>query len=830
MIISVNWLKKFVDIDLPVDELATLIGARLVEIESVEDLTEKYKDVIVVKVVECGPVPDSDHLNLTKIDDGGRAQNVERDENGLVQVVCGAPNVTAGMLAAWLPPESIVPETINDKEPFVLGARKLRGFMSNGMLASAKELDLFEDHEGIVSIDKDAAPGTGFAEVYDLNDSLLDIENKSLTHRPDAFGVIGFAREIAGIQGNKFTNPSWLQDLDITVSSENSVDAPTVTIEEPELSDRFQAIVLSGVNEAAQSPVEIQTYLARSGVRPINAIVDVTNYMMLLAGRPLHAFDYDKLLAVGNGKADIRVRSGREGETLALLDGRILELSTDDIVVANGDVAVSLAGAMGGADTEVDASTKRILLESATFNLYKLRAVQMRHGIFSEAITRLTKGIPAPLGQPVLVEAAKMISQFTGAVIASDIAEAYPGKHDPIVVTLPESIVNDTLGTQFSAADVKEILENVEFGVEMNEGSISVTVPYWRNDIHIAEDIVEEVGRLSGFDSVNPVLPGRDFTAVRPSEFDGLRAKLRTLLVRAGANEVLTYSFVHGDIMRKAGQNPDDAYRITNSISPDLQYYRQSITPSLLTNVHPNIKAGYDHFAIFEINKFHTKLAELTEEGVPKELDGLGFVVASGKKAKSAAFYEAKQYLEYIANELGLEFEYEPLEDESNYPVTQPFEPKRSARVWEKKTHERIGVIGEFKKSVQKAFKLSDNVAGFEISPVSLAKLTAGSDTSYEPLSKYPGTERDVSFQVTDDISYQQVYDAAKSVFESLDSSLRVTVTPLDIYRPESGETKNVTLRFTLGSYEKTLTGDEVSKVMTTITDAVTTATNGRVV
>ena len=830
MIISVNWLKKFVDIDLPVDELATLIGARLVEIESVEDLTEKYKDVIVVKVVECGPVPDSDHLNLTKIDDGGRAQNVERDENGLVQVVCGAPNVTAGMLAAWLPPESIVPETINDKEPFVLGARKLRGFMSNGMLASAKELDLFEDHEGIVSIDKDAAPGTGFAEVYDLNDSLLDIENKSLTHRPDAFGVIGFAREIAGIQGKKFTNPSWLQDLDITVSSENSVDAPTVTIEEPELSDRFQAIVLSGVNEAAQSPVEIQTYLARSGVRPINAIVDVTNYMMLLAGRPLHAFDYDKLLAVGNGKADIRVRSGREGETLALLDGRVLELSTDDIVVANGDVAVSLAGAMGGADTEVDASTKRILLESATFNLYKLRAVQMRHGIFSEAITRLTKGIPAPLGQPVLVEAAKMISQFTGAVIASDIAEAYPGKHDPIVVTLPESIVNDTLGTQFSAADVKEILENVEFGVEMNEGSISVTVPYWRNDIHIAEDIVEEVGRLSGFDSVNPVLPGRDFTAVRPSEFDGLRAKLRTLLVRAGANEVLTYSFVHGDIMRKAGQNPDDAYRITNSISPDLQYYRQSITPSLLTNVHPNIKAGYDHFAIFEINKFHTKLAGLTEEGVPKELDGLGFVVASGKKAKSAAFYEAKQYLEYIANELGLEFEYEPLEDESNYPVTQPFEPKRSARVWEKKTHERIGVIGEFKKSVQKAFKLSDNVAGFEISPVSLAKLTAGSDTSYEPLSKYPGTERDVSFQVTDDISYQQVYDAAKSVFESLDSSLRVTVTPLDIYRPESGETKNVTLRFTLGSYEKTLTGDEVSKVMTTITDAVTTATNGRVV
>ena len=831
MIISVNWLKKFVDIDLPNDELATLIGARLVEIESVEDLSEKYKDVIVVKVVECGPVPDSDHLNLTKIDDGGRLQNVERDESGLVQVVCGAPNVTAGLLAAWLPPQSIVPETFGDAEPFVLGARQLRGFMSNGMLASAKELDLYEDHSGIVELDKDAAPGTSFAQVYELNDALLDIENKSLTHRPDAFGVIGFAREVAGIQGKAFKNPEWLNDLNPEVAATHSVENPTVTIEDPELSDRFQAIVLSDVNEAAQSPLEVQTYLARSGVRPISAIVDVTNYMMLLAGRPLHAFDYDKVLALNDGKADIRVRSGREGETLKLLDGRTLQLSVDDIVVANGDIAMSLAGAMGGAETEVDSSTKRILLESATFNLYKLRAVQMRHGIFSEAITRLTKGIPAPLGAPVLVEAAKMMGQFAGAVIASDIAEAYPGQRDDIVVTLAESLVNDTLGTQFTAVDVKEILENVEFVVELSDGQIIVTVPYWRNDIHIAEDVIEEVGRLSGFDSINPVLPTRDFTAVRPSDFDGLRAKLRNILVRSGANEVLTYSFIHGDVMRKAGQSPDDAYRIVNSISPDLQYYRQSITPSLLVNVHPNIKAGYDHFALFELNKFHTKLAGLTEEGVPKELDGLGFVVASSKKSEGASYYEAKQYLEYIASELGLEFAYEPLEEDSNYPVTQPFEPKRSARVWDAKTRERIGVIGEFKKSVQKAFKLSENVAGFEISPVSLLKLVSVAGYSYQALSKYPGTERDVSFQVASDVTYQQVIGAAKEAFARIeDTSLKVTVAPQGIYKPDSGESKNITLRFNLGSYEKTLTGDEVGKVMTFITEAVTTVTNGRVI
>jgi phenylalanyl-tRNA synthetase beta chain len=283
--------------------------------------------------------------------------------------------------------------------------------------------------------------------------------------------------------------------------------------------------------------------------------------------------------------------------------------------------------------------------------------------------------------------------------------------------------------------------------------------------------------------------------------------------------------------MRKAGQNPETAYRLTNSISPDLQYYRQSIVPSLLVNIHPNLKAGYDHFAIFELNKFHTKLAGLTEENVPKELDGLGFVVAASKKAKSAAYYEAKHYLDYIATELGLEFAYEPLEADADYPVTQPFEPKRSARVWDAKTRERIGVIGEFKKSVQKAFKLSDNVAGFEISPVSLLKLTSALGTSYEPLSKYPGTDRDVSFQVASDVTYGQVYDAAKNALShDSDSTLRITLTPLDIYEPESGETKNVTLRFTLGSYEKTLMGDEVNKIMADVTEKVTTATNGRVV
>lgn len=811
MIVSVNWLKKFTDIDLPIGELATLIGERLVEIEGIEDLSEKYKDVLIVKVVEASDIEGSDHLHLTKIDDGGVVRDVERDASGYVQVVCGAPNVRTGMLAAWLPPQSTVPETFSDKEPFVLGSRELRGYTSNGMLASAKELDLYEDHTGIVEVDKDAAPGTRFAEVYELDDQLLDIENKSLTHRPDAFGIIGLAREIAGIQGKKFKTPTWLQDLVPTLGSDGSVATPTITIDDPELSARFEAVVLSGADENAQSPLEIQTYLARSGIRPISAVVDVTNYMMLVTGQPLHAYDYDKILTVGGGKADIHVRSAKKGETLKLLDGKILELSEDDMVIAAGTTAVGLAGAMGGADTEIDAGTKRILLECATFNLYKLRAIQMRHGVFTEAITRLTKGVPAPLGAPVLAEAARMMGELAGAKVVSEIAEDFPGRTEPTTIELDISTINDTLGTQFAAEDIKELLENVELAVTIKDLHVAITPPYWRNDLHIAEDIIEEVGRLAGFDTINLTLPHRDFVAVRPDDFDGLRSKVRSALVRAGANEVLTYSFIHGDIMKKSGQDPAQAYRLTNSISPELQYYRQSLTPSLLVNVHPNIKAGYDHFALFEFNKFHTKLAGETDEKVPKELDGLAFVLARSKKVAGAAYYEARQHLDYVAETLGLEFAYEPLEEKSDYPVTQPYEYRRSARVWDARTRERIGVIGEFKRSVQKAFKLPEYSAGFEIAPRGLLKAISRLENSYQALSKYPGTERDICFQVKSSISYQHVIDAAN---EGLSTDLQTVIEPLDLYQPEDGETKNITIRIKLVSYEKTLKSEEVNAVI----------------
>ena len=828
MIVSVNWLKKYTSIDVSIDELVKLIGSRLVEIENVTDLGRQYRGIVIAKIVECAPIEGTDHLNLTKIDDGGKTEGVSRDENGLVQVVCGAPNVREGLMVAWLPPGVTVPATINDSEPFVLGARELRGVMSNGMLASAKELDLWDDHEGILELDDNMVPGDDFGKTYELDDYLLDMENNSWTHRPDTFGVIGFAREVAAIQGNTFITPERMQRDKIQWPEKTgNQPTPKVTIDNPELSSRYQAVVLENVDSKIQlSPLEIRTYLARVGIRPHSAVVDVTNYMMMVSGQPLHAFDYDKLKAVNNGEIDIHVRSGHAGEKLVLIDEREIELSENDIVIANGETVVALAGAMGGRDTEIDDDTTNVLLESASFNLYNLRNTQMRHGIFSEAITRFTKGQPAELTAPVLAGAVDLLRLSAGAERASDIADTYPVKQEfPKVYAMAEHM-NAALGTEFSTEDIVNCLKNVEFTVEANEkGVISAVPPYWRTDVKISEDLDEEVGRLNGFDSIRLQLPTRDFTAVSPDGFDQLRLQVKNILRQAGANEVLTYSFVHGDLLQKVGQNESHAYRIINSLSPDLQYYRLSLTPSLLTHIHPNRKAGYESFALFESNKVHSKEFGVEEDYTPKEHDSFALVVNAPDET-GAAYYKAKRLLDYLGTSLGLTFRYTAIESRQD-DTDAPFDIRRSAIVTDEKTSERIGIIGEYTSSVRKALKLTDKVAGFEIDPWSLLKALSVKSVTYVPLSKYPSTERDICFKVSSDITYASLKSVVDSALSS--SDMKVSVSPIDIYQSEQ-QTKNITFRIVLTSLQKTLTGDEISQKIDEFTHAVTTELGATVV
>ncbi len=816
MIISLNWLKKYTDINLRVDELSTLIGARLVEIEEVVDFGEKYKNVTIVKVITADKIEGSDHLNIVKIDDGKVTPNVNRDQDGLIQVVCGAPNIAAGQLVAWLPPESIVPQTFGKAEPFILGTRELRGVMSCGMIASPQELDLSDDHEGILVINDNLAPGTMFDKAYGMDDYLLDIENKSLTHRPDCFGIVGFAREVAAIQGKAFETPEWLKPKTTNFNQDQPQDINLkVTIDDAELSARYLATVMSVASGSRKSPIQIQTYLSRVGVRPINAVVDVTNYLMMLTGQPLHAFDYDKLIALNDGKAEIHVRAGRDKEKLDLLDGRTIELTADDIVIASGETAIGLAGAMGGANTAIDANTKNIIIESATFNLYKLRATQMRHGIFSEAITRFTKGQPAELSALVLDEAIKLTQEWADAKLISLIAESYPGNNQEPIVELQVETINSILGSEFTGQEIIQTLQNIGFLAEQTGSDLlRVTAPYWRADIHLPEDIIEEIGRINGFDNINPTLPVRNFTAVRPDDFDIFRSKLRKILVRAGANEVLTYSFIHGDVIKKAGQSTDNSYRIVNSISPDLQYYRQTLTPSLLGLVHLNIKQGFDDFALFEVNKSHQKQDGMTSENVPVESDMMALIIANKNKLVGAPYYQAKQIFDYLCKSLGLKLSYKSIDNELSLPVAMPFEYRRSAEIIDKTTDKTVGIIGEYKKSVTKGFKLPEYAAGFEINTREL--FAAAKISGYRPLSRYPATERDICFQVNEKVEYNQIVDAVEEALSYI--KLQSSVTPIDIYQSEGETTKNITIRIKLISHEHTLTSDEVGEVIKSIT------------
>ena len=829
MIISVNWLKKFVAIDRPIDELATLIGSRLVEIEEIVDLGVKYRDVIVAQVKKVEQHPNADRLHIVQIDDNRVREDVERLENGYVQVVCGAPNVSEGMFVAWLPPGATVPATAADAEPFVLDARELRGVKSNGMLASAKELAIGEGHDGIVDIDKQTTPGASFAELYELDDYLLDIENKSLTHRPDVFGLIGFAREIAAIQGLQFTTPEWLKVVEPLLSPEEHEEAivtPSVTIQD-DVSARYQAVVLSDVDASRQSPIQIQSYLQRVGMRPISIAVDTTNYLMLLTGQPLHAFDYDKFIAASStGKADIVVRKSKQGETLTLLDGRTITLSDADIIIAAGETPVGLAGAMGGASTEISGETKRIILEVATFDLYALRTTQMRHGIFSEAITRFTKGQPARLTAPILASAVRMLTDLAGARRVTEIVDIYPQPDQPSVLTLPLAKINAVLGTELTVETAATPLRHVEFTVEIENEQLTVTAPYWRADIHIAEDVIEEIGRIEGFDSIVPTLPQRTFKAVMPETFDTFRDGLRDRLQQAGANEVLTYSFVHGKLLESAGQDPAKAFRITNALSPDLQYYRLSLTPSILSKVRMNSKQGFASFALFEINKTHQKdVYDTRESQVPAESHRLALTVAATDKAathKDSAYYTAKAMLEYLLKNQKLSFV--PFE-KATTATEQPFQPQRSAKVLLNGTI--IGIVGEYTAQTQKNFKLTRFSAGFEID---LEALFAVYDkrSTYTPLSRFQGTDQDICVQVSPETSFAQIVEVMEGSLQ--DNSLEWSLHPLDIYQPEDASYKNVTIRLAVIDHEKTVATSDVKVMIEKISSALKSSLGAKIV
>ena len=839
MKVSLQTIKQYVPVELPpVDELVARINAQLGGVEEVIDLGAQYESAKIVRIVECEKHPDADKLSVCQVDAG---------TGELVQVVCGAPNARADMWAVWLPPESTVPATFFDAEPFVLGARKLRGVMSQGMLAAADEMAIGDGHEGVIELteaDLPAGvalqPGASFAETFGLNDTVIEIENKMFTHRPDCFGQLGVAREISAIlqgvtapgvspqdEDTSYENPQWYSNAPRFEQPEHSLALAAAN----EAEQKVPRIMFSAMQNVTigPSPMWLQCALVAMGAKPINNVVDSTNYLMLLTAQPTHAYDYDKL----RGQT-ISARMATPGEHIKLLNGKTYELSEEDIVIADGERAIGLGGIMGGSESEVSSETKNIVLEVATFDMYAVRKSAMRHGVFTDALTRFNKGQSPLQNDRVMARLLQLIGSLSGAKQASVVYDE--GQKDWANQTsvhgdiaLAPEFITSRLGVELTNEQIVNLLRRVNFAVEPKEdsaGELSITAPFWRTDIEQPEDIVEEVGRLYGFDTLPRSLPERSTKPVSKNAARELKQKVRESLVRQGANEVLTYSFVHEKTLAAATQDSAQAFKLSNALSPDLQYYRLSVLPSLLEKAQANSRAGYDAFALFEIGKGHAKKALHQADGLPMETSFVDAIYTRKTETGGAAFYYVRRMVEQLGKDHGVRLVFEPAVGAPAVAAYAPFELERSALV-KTITGETIGIVGELKQAVLKTVKLPLTTAAFSLELAALETACGEERVSYVPLSRYPSTNRDVSVAVKPACSYDAVYQAAVRATEALAESVKVT--PNGVYQAEGGETKNITLHIEITSHAGTLSSNEANAIVARMTDAIIEATGGTI-
>ncbi len=810
MKVSLNLAQEYSNVDLkaiPRDELLHRIGAQLGAVEDVTDWAQKFEGAVVVRVVECKKHENADKLSVCQVDYGS---------GKTVQVVCGAPNVRADMYAVWLKPGVVVPNS-RDTDPFTLEAREIRGVVSNGMLASAHELGISEDHSGIVEITaqdagREPVPGEPLTAYFGLDDFVVTCENKMFTHRPDCFGNLGVARELAGIAGLNFKSPDWYQNAP---TFDDKSDLPIeVKNDVPELVPRFMAVAMQNIT-VGPSPMWLQSTLARVGIKPINNVVDVSNYVMHLTGQPTHAFDYDKIRELSI-KPGIFPRMAKKGEKITLLGQKDIKLSGEEIVIATDKQAVALGGVMGGADTEVDENTKNIIIECATFDMYSIRRTSMRYGLFTDAVTRYNKGQSPLQNDRVLAFLMGKMNELAGAQQASSVHDIKSDLQQSEVPRFEVKFINERLGSSFELDEIKQLLSRVEFEFPNVEGQgLLVQPPFWRTDIEIIEDIVEEVGRLHGYDQLPVELPKRTAKPASKNSLLDSKASLRQSLKQFGANEVLTYSFVHGDLLQKSNIDPAKwTYHIRNAISPDLQYYRPSIIPSLLAKVHPNIKAqaGTDdnQFALFEIGRAHVKGHE--KDNLPVQMERLALIVAADDKTarahqSGASYYLAKKYLEEITDGQAV---LSPV-NSFDFPVTAPFAPGRSAEVRIGDTV--LGVIGEFSPKVRRSLKLPDFVAGFELDISLLNKYLA--EKSYRPLPPFPGTHQDYTHEVSGNTSWQAVSEGLLAALnQSNTNNYEISIEPLDIFEAADTGSKRLTFRVFINHPNKTLKTEEATALL----------------
>jgi phenylalanyl-tRNA synthetase beta chain len=786
MKVSLKWLRDYVDIKLTIGELAARLTMAGLEVKGIQTIGGTWDNVVIGEVIALNPHPNADRLKLATVNLGTEQ----------VTTVCGAPNISLGQRVtfAHIGARLIDPHTGGT---IVLKPAKIRGIVSEGMVCSEKELGISDSQEGILVLPPEAPIGVPLGAY--LGDVILDLD--VTPNRPDCLSVIGIAREIAVLTGEPLCLPEiHYEETEKPIGSFASVD-----IVDPDLCPRYCASLVTRI-KIAPSPSWLQQRLNNCGMRPINNVVDVTNYVMLEYGQPLHAFDYNKLK-----DKQIIVRRARNGETITTLDGSKRTLNPDILVIADKEEAVAVAGIMGGLDSEVTDKTDTILLESANFNQATIRRGCSHLQFQSEASMRFDKGLNSELPLVPLKRATQLLLELVGGRAAEGIIDIYPGKSESKLILLTTREVKRLSGLKVNIDEILKVLKALGFECQEGDSSsqISVSAPYWRNDIKCPADLVEEVVRISGYEKI-PItrlgspLPQQKSKLSSEAQQSDLKDKLRDILTGFGFQEILTYSLVSLEKLQKLSPKLElkiPPLKVANPMTREQEYLRTSLQAGLLSTLAHNQKFEQAGIRLFEIGKvFLPQGKDLPEE---KEMF---CAVLSGTRAElswqadkeSLDFFDAKGVVENILNQLELKASFDISDDEILFLG-------KGANIIVQ--DDKVGVVGEVHPRVAQAFELSNTICLIEIDLEKLLAKPTGTK-KYQSIPRFPSVTRDIALVVDEQVSYGRVEEIIQSF------PLVTKVTLFDLYRGEqiAEGKKSFAIRIIYQSPSHTLTDEEVDQ------------------
>lgn len=789
MLISLNWLKDFVDIPKKIssEELGLLLTKHTVEIEGVKNQAEKFKNVVVGKILAIKKHPNADRLQIAI---------VETSRGSSLQIVCGAPNIQVGQLVPVALIGAILPSGLEIKEA------EVRGEKSFGMMCAPDELGLGDSHDGIMILDKKTKVGEDFGKYLGLKDVIFEVDNKSITHRPDLWGHYGMAREVAAFLGVKFKKYN-ANAANLNANAANKIMRIKCKVEDFDLCPRYMAIAMDGI-KIGDSPKWMQERLIAAGVRPINNIVDITNYVLLELGQPMHAFDAKFL---GN---EIVVRRAKNKEIIETLDGEKRELDKNDIVITDGKKPVALGGVMGGANSEINNETASIIIESANFNPIVIRKTSTKLGLRTESSARFEKGLDPNLSETALVRAVELVKKLCPkAKIISNLIDEKKFKLNQGPIELNLDWLTKKIGEDIGEKKVVDILENLGFSVETCRGaSLQITVPTWRatGDISIPEDLVEEVARIYGYDNIKPMMPKVDMGAPEINQERAFVRKIKNILIGASAlTEVKNYSFVGEEQLQKLNIDFSEYIRLANPIADNQTMLRQSLVPNLINNIRSN-QAKFEEIKIFEIGSvYFSAFGNIPKGGESKETlpfqeKHLGIAIAG---LDDKVFNKAKGIVEYLLSAFGLLVSYKEC---ANIPTWS----EKGACAELETNGKNIGKIAMFSASVAQKSGLKKSAVFIEISSNEFFNLVERIGIKkYKKLEKYPPAVRDLAFVLDAKILYNNIRDEIASFNELIKE-----VELFDVYEGDKlgADKKSLAFHITYQA-DRTLTAEEVDNL-----------------